>query len=309
MNIYSLYVTRSREEREYFFKILKSIKNNVQIVHLDFKYTDSVFNMKFYKQSINAVKYTFKNKILTKKTTVIYDFDDLVRLYNRLPGKNVFIYSGHSDGMYLVKHNIRLLRIEDFGDLIFKVLGKKTDLIIFDCCLCGNIGCLSICKDYTDYVIASTSYWSYLSVLETPSLYSETSDTLLLAKNVVNELIQIEENTKNAYNTDFCLYEMNDSLNNLIDLVLKYKDSFNLKKSYVMEKSYYKDIECEFKENFNIDISSILKRFIRFQRFPIKKCRDTPVSKNANKSAPSSIIIILKRPIHEIPTRADIFLK
>ena len=65
----------------------------------------------------------------------------------------------------------------------------------------------------------------------------------------------------------------------------------------------------QFKENFNIDISSILKRFIRFQRFPIKKCRDTPVSKNANKSAPSSIIIILKRPIHEIPTRADIFLK
>jgi hypothetical protein len=102
---------------------------------------------------------------------------------------------------------------------------------------------------------------------------------------------------------------MNDSLNNLIELVLKYKDSFNLKKSYIMEKSYYKDIECEFKENFNIDILPILKGFIRFIRFPIKKCRNTVVSKNANKSAPSSIIIILKRPIHEIPTRADIFLK
>ena len=102
---------------------------------------------------------------------------------------------------------------------------------------------------------------------------------------------------------------MNDSLNKLIDLVLKYKDSFNLKKSYIMEKSYYKDIQCEFKENFNIDILFILKGFIRFQRFPVKKCRDSKVSKNANKSAASSLVIILKRPIHEIPTKADIFLK
>jgi hypothetical protein len=309
MNIYSLYVTRSREEREYFFKVLGTLKKNVQIVHLDFKYTDVFHNMKFYRQPITAVKYTFTDGILTKKTSIIYDFDDLVRLYTRVPGKGIFVYSGHSDGMYFVKHNIRLLRIEDFCELISKVLGKKAEIIIFDCCLCGNIGCLSICRDYSHFVIASTSYWSYLSVLEINPLYSDTPDTLLLGKNVVNEMVHIEENTKNAYTTSFCLYEMNDSLNKLIDLVFKYKNSFNLKKSYVIEKSYYKDIECEFKENFNIDISSILKGFIRFQRFPLKKCRNNPVSKNANKSAVSSIIIILKRPIHEIPTKADIFLK
>ena len=315
MNIYSLYVTRSREEREYFYKVLEQLGNNVQrtnvqIVHLDFKYTDVYYNMKFYKQSINAVKYTLKNGLFNKKSSIIYDFDDLVRLYTPNSGKSIFIYSGHSDGMYLVKHNIRILRIEDFCELTFKVLGgRKADLIIFDCCLCGNIGCLSICRDYTNFVIASTSYWSYLSVLETPSLYSKNTDTLFLGKNVINDIIHIEETTKDTFKTEFCLYEMNDSLNKLIELVLKYKDSFNLKKSYIMEKSYYKDIECEFKENFNIDISFILKGFIRFQRFPVKKCQHRKVSKNANKSAASSLVIILKRPIHEIPTKADIFLK
>ena len=189
MNIYSLYVTRSREEREYFFKVLNNVqRTNVQIVHLDFKYTDTVFNMKFYRQPITAVKYTFKNNILNKKTSVIYDFDDLVRIYTPEQGKSIFIYSGHSDGMYLLKHNIRLLRIEDFCDLTFKVIGKKADLLIFDCCLCGNIGCLSICRDYTQFVIASTSYWSFLSVLETEAVYSETSSTLFLAKNIINEI-------------------------------------------------------------------------------------------------------------------------
>ena len=309
MNIYSLYVTRSREEREYFLKVLNVQITNVQIVHLDFKYTDSVFNIRFYRQPITAVKYTFKNNSFVKKSSVIYDFDDLVRLYSPEQGKNIFIYSGHSDGMYLLKHNIRLLRIEDFCDLTFKVLGKKTDLLIFDCCLCGNIGCLSICRDYSHFVIASTSYWSFLSVLETEALYSDIPDTSLLAKNIINEITMIEETTKDTFKTCFCLYEMNDSLNNLIKLVLQYKNSFNLKKSYVIEKSYYKDIECEFKENFDIDISFILKGFIRFQRFHIEKCQNTKVSKNANKSAASSIIIILKRPIRDIPTRADIFLK
>jgi hypothetical protein len=41
MDIYSLYVTRSKSEREYFYKIIKHIQNInsfVKIVHLDFKY-------------------------------------------------------------------------------------------------------------------------------------------------------------------------------------------------------------------------------------------------------------------------------
>jgi hypothetical protein len=48
-------------------------------------------------------------------------------------------------------------------------------------------------------------------------------------KNIINEITVIEETTKDTFKTCFCLYEMNDSLNNLIKLVLQYKNSFNLK--------------------------------------------------------------------------------
>jgi len=313
MNIYSLYVTRSREERNYLNKVINLIKqegfkNNIQIVHLDFKYTDVVHNIKIYRQTICAILYTFKNGMFSKKESTIYDFDDLIKLYKPLTGQNTFIYSGHSDGMYLVKHNIRILRIEDFCELIQKVIKKRADLMVFDCCLCGNIGCLSICKDHTKYVIASTGYWSYLSVLETKALYSNITDLLIFSKSVVNDIIHIEETTKDTYITDFCLYEMNSSLDKLIELVLIHKNSFNLHKCYVMDKSYYKGIECQFMESLGMNIKVLLNGFIKFQRFRLNKCRDTKVSKNANKSIPTGIVIILKRPIHDLPTKADLFL-
>jgi hypothetical protein len=107
------------------------------------------------------------NFILEK--VVIYNFEDLVNLFKFEPNgmKNAFVYSGHSNGINLMKHNIRILRVEDFCELSYRTLKQKADVLIFDCCLCGNIGTLYVCYDYTKYVLASSSYQSYLSILQT----------------------------------------------------------------------------------------------------------------------------------------------
>ena len=53
INIFNIYVTRSREERNYFKKI-KFVNSTsfVQIVHLDFKYNQVVKNMELNSPSM-----------------------------------------------------------------------------------------------------------------------------------------------------------------------------------------------------------------------------------------------------------------
>jgi hypothetical protein len=217
------------------------------------------------------------------------------------------MYSGHSDGMYLTKHHIRLLRVEDFCYFAKNVIGRKADLFVFDCCLCGNINCISTCQGYTDYVIASTSYWSFLSILETRGIYEPCNDTLEYSKKIIRQLIQIEKRIKDAFVTNYCLYSTTcPELNECINIVLKYKDRFPLKKSYVMDKGYYKDIECEMR-SLGLNVTPLLKKIVMYQRFKTK-CRNTKVPLNANKSTPSSMLVVLKRPIKDIPTISDRFL-
>ena len=75
LNIFNIYVTRSREERNYFKKITDCIKNFndstffIQIVHLDFKYNQVVKNMKYFRQKMIVTVY---NKHVYQK--IIYNF-------------------------------------------------------------------------------------------------------------------------------------------------------------------------------------------------------------------------------------------
>ena len=62
MNVHSLYVTRSKEERKYFHKLLEYTRqfseNYIKIVHLDFNWDDSISNIKFNNHRIIARVYT-----------------------------------------------------------------------------------------------------------------------------------------------------------------------------------------------------------------------------------------------------------
>ena len=202
MNIYSLYVTRSKDEREYLYRVLEFIQRNkysAQIVHMDFKWNAEVSNIRFNKQSIPVKKYNYIHGYPTIKTYTITCLDDLIKLYIHIPGKSLFMYSGHSDGMYLVKHNIRLLRIEDFCYFAKSIIHTKADVFVFDCCLCGNINCLSVCRGYTDYIIASTSYWSFLSILETHGIYEPANNMVDYCKKMIRQLIRIEKKNKRYF--------------------------------------------------------------------------------------------------------------
>jgi len=295
MNIHSLYVTRSIQEREYFYKLLEftlQFKNYIKIVHLDFKWDDEYDNMKYNNHLIVANVYT--NGQL--KIINIYNFEDLVKLFEiKINGnRNVFVYSGHSNGLFLMKHNIRILRVEDFCELSFRTLNKKADCIIFDCCLCGNINVLNISFDFTDYLIGSTSYWSEFSILHTKAIYGN-GDTVKLLKNSIKEFITIEKNQKDPFITDIMLYQLNDSVKKLINLVIQYKDYFK-DFNYIIDKRYYKDLMCAFKD-IGIDIQELLDSFILFKRFEVKKCNRRLKSKKANSSWPSELSIILKNPV------------
>jgi len=315
MNIYDLYITRSKPELEYFYRLVHFLQyielNNtvLQLVHLDFKSKEVVPNIRFNNTEMIARKFTFSKDSRIMETFVIHNLNDLSKLYNYRSGTNVFVYTGHSDGMYLVKKKVRLLRIEDFCELVNIVnKGQKADLMVFDCCLCGNINTLYTCYPYTKYVLASTSYQSYLSILQTHNTYKNSDSILDYSKNIIKEIGSLEKVDNEAYDTNYSVYEMNKYLLEFIELVKTYKDQFNYRKSYVVDYSYYKDLECSFEE-IGINVSPLLNKFVLFNRYPHKQCKNRKLNKKKDYSIPSKLMIVLKRPIRiNLGTKGDIFL-
>ena len=108
-------------------------------------------------------------------------------------------------------------------------------------------------------------------------------------------MISLENNNKDNFITDYALYHLNDYFTQLVNLTLKFKDQFK-SKSYIIDKIYYKDLECVFRD-LNIDIKEVLSKIVWFIRFKVKKCHSVKKSKKANKSNPSAMSIILKNPI------------
>ena len=196
-----------------------------------------------------------------------------------------------------MKHNIRILRVEDFCELSYRTLKEKADVIIFDCCLCGNISVLNIALPFAKYLIASSSYWSYLSILHCPELYYTHGDFKQTLINSIQSFIVMEENTKKTFVTNVMLYELNDSVKEFVNMVLLYKSKFN-GGNYIIDKPYYKDIYCVFKD-LGINIQGLLDKFVLFKRFIVKKCNRRTKSPKAKNSWPSELSIILKNPIKD----------
>jgi hypothetical protein len=300
--ICNLCITTNQIERDYFDYLLTTlIGKYICFVHLDFNSKDKYGLLKLNKKNVNYRKIVINGNLKFETSGQIQNFEQLVDLFE--PCNGVFIYSGHSDGIFMIRKKIRIFRVEDIVELAYRVNGnKKLELIVFDCCLCGNINCLNICFDYTEYVISSSGYWPDLSILQTKSFYK--GDYI----SAINELIEIETNAK-GFISNYCLYHLNESLLELIQLTLDNLQNFNSKKGVVIENGYYKDLECTFKE-LNISIKPLLEKCIKYQRFDTKRCYIAKKSKKANKSYPSSLMVILRSPVRKgPPTLGSIFYK
>ena len=71
MNVYSLYVTITNYEREYFEYLITFIKQNnfknVNIVHLNFDHRDHIQNLKLNKKGIQFTVYRFGETLTISK--------------------------------------------------------------------------------------------------------------------------------------------------------------------------------------------------------------------------------------------------
>ena len=118
-----------------------------------------------------------------------------------------------------------------------------------------------------------------------------------------------EKTDHDAYDSDYSLYNMNEHLLEFIQLTLQFKDQFDYRKSFVIDYSYYKDLECSFKE-LGMNVTGLLNKFVLFNRFRKQKCVNRKLNKKKDYSIPSKLMIVLKRPIRtDLGTNADIFLK
>jgi hypothetical protein len=154
--------------------------------------------------------------------------------------------------------------------------------------------------------MGASSYQSYLSVLQTHSIYKPKASIKSYGKSIIKEISSLERVDEDAYDTNFNLYKLDNTFLKLVQLVLMYKDYFNLKKSFVIRKVAYKDLKCCFNDlNLNVNLNLLV-----FGRYHKSKCVNRKLAKNKDTSIPSNLMIILKKPRGQvIPTRGDIFFK
>lgn len=314
VNIYNVCVTRSKNELEYFHKVVHFLMFmefrpgvTLQIIHFDFKSSDHIKNITVNTEPLSVSVYTV-DKVYQ---TYVTNLSNVVGLFtppkNNAP--NVWIYSGHSDGIYLARNNIRLFRIEDFCQICSNVIQKPADLMIFDCCLCANINCLYVCYDYTKFVMAASSYQSYLSVMHTHSLYRFNGDTIKYCRQITKEMSSFEKVDTKAYDSNFNIYRITPAVLQLAQLTVKYRKQFKKQHSFVIDFASYKDLECCFRE-LGININNLLDDFCVHTRYTKTHCVNRKQSRNKNSPIPSKLMVVLKRPKRkDIPTRGDIFFK
>lgn len=262
-NIYSIYVTNTRLEYKYFINnIIKHLPaTNLKLIHLHVhpmsELGKSPFHVTVYPE---------------QKMYKVLNLNSIVKIFKTLQpsDRNVFVYSGHSDGINMK----RLFRIDDFCKIIEKTIDKKADLVIFDSCLMGNIHCLYMCRHVTKYVIASPYYYDYLSVLETKSIWKPK----VVGRNLIDEYMAINC-LKSKFQSHLVMYNMNLHLDKYITFLLKNPKSY---KSVIPKYPYYRDISNT--------------SFITYQR----SC----------KKRKSNLLIILKKPIRNyLPSKSDIFMQ
>ena len=314
INIYSLYLTFNKDDIKIFYDVLKKIiiynnHQNIKILHVRFHKNDVLHTIRDNKNKLDCEYITIINGKLSITQINIYKIHDIISLFkeDKSSGINIFTYSGHSDGLHFIHRKIHLLSVKDFGYIIKKILMKKADYIICDICLCGNINFLNILKNNTKYVIASPSYFSYLSILTMKNMYIYPTDKNLITfgKNIIKEYIKISIKDKHIYksfNTNLVLYEINDKLLELIKLVKKYKNDYNMHLCKINKDDYYYiDVLCALKSaNYNNmdDVKDMFNSIVKYQK-----------DVNIGNNIVSKMIVILKKPSRFVNKDDEFFVR
>lgn len=291
INIHNLYISFNEEDRVIFYEVLADIlkynnNNNIAIVHIKFNEGDVIDNINYIDKPLLAEVVTIKKNKLFIKQTEIVNINNIIDIFkkNCVHSRNIFVYSGHSDGLYLIHKKIHILSLKNFMEIIQKSICKKADLIIGDACLLGNIGSLKICKNYSKYMISSPAYYGYVSMMSMQNLYKFTN-LVTYGKNIIDEYAIIQKSSFNVV-----LYELkNKNLQDIIDIVKKEKDNIKYKSCAINKKDYYYvNVECglsqiKYKklELFKQKLDSIIK----YQKYRILGNQIT-----------ARLLIILKKP-------------
>lgn len=266
MNIYSLYISFSKQDVQVFKNIFQKVcqnigMNNLLIFHLDLSKRNKLTIFKFEYAMIHDSNYKIKS------------VRELVSLYQTLSKwkkeykKNIFIYSGHFDGILIAHHRMYVMSLDDLSILIQSIKGKKMDLFVADTCLLGSINALEKLRSCTKYVLASPSYNDYLSFLETKSFYQSSFSIVQFAENLVKEMLKMYTKvfTEKSFMIHFCLYHLNPYLNQLIELVQDNKHLFQTDKKDICAMNgkdyYYTDLKCTLFKN-NMDVSKLIQKII-----------------------------------------------
>lgn len=107
-----------------------------------------------------------------------------------------------------------VISVDEFSEIILQTLGKKSDLVICDTCLQGNISTLDKLKDVSKYFISSPNYLNYDSFLQTEALYQYPNGKNRFenyCKAIIDEYIelQIETFKDKTFMISVILYKMN----------------------------------------------------------------------------------------------------
>ena len=327
INIYSLYLTFNNYDRDTLYKVLNDIiinkektnklnklnDNIIKILHIRFHKGDELHTVRNINKSLDCEYITIINNQLNITQLKINKINDIIQLFrNNTQNKNnkkllsVFMYSGHSNGMHFVHNKIHLITIKDFSYIIIKTLKKKADIIIIDACLCGSINFLNNVKNCTNYVIASPSYFIYTSYLSMKSIldYPEKKDIILYGKNIINEYVKSvkSEFVYKDFALNLVLYEINENLIELIKIVKKYKNDYNMHKCKINKNDYYYiDIICGLKNiNYNNmnDINNKMKSIVKYQKYY-----------DIGNNLITKMIVILKKPSKFVINPDEFFIK
>ena len=215
LNIYNLYISFSDSDTKIFRRILrkiireKPVKISLIIVHLILDNNDKIEHIDNYRKEIQGEFILIRESEVIAEPIFIKSISEIVDFFriNINPGKNIFIYNGHSDGLIIGRKKAYIFLVEDFRNIILETLNKKCDLVICDACLLGNISVLDIFKDTTRFLISSPNYYNYDSILEMKNLYkypNSKSSLINYCKRIMDEYIKLQTKS-HLWHQLFCI--------------------------------------------------------------------------------------------------------
>jgi hypothetical protein len=318
MNIFGLYISFSQSEKKSFEKTLQKVieyqnGNHIVIIHFVFDHDDKIDHIRNVSKKIPCELILIKDNNCIRLDTYIHSIKDIIGLYKVLNSSNhfpnIFIYSGHSDGLILGHKRIYFLSMDDFAEIIMGVLHKKCDLVWCDTCLSGNISSLNSLKDVTRYFIASPMYYNYDSVLELKNLYrypDQKRNTRMISygKRIINEYMKIQRKkfTSTNFMVNIVFYEMNRYVSKLIDIILQNKNKIEYNICSISKSDYYYiDILCSLKQ-LDFKLYNKVKKYLD-QIIVYKKQLDL------GNNLDSKLLIILREPYLYFDYDNDLFFK